>query len=224
MIVFIWPSCVCVGYSVTYSATNFNDSLWSTTVIYASGAGGSASGWRVGSGGHNGAYRQTRMTLNAGSGPTTVWSFHNCTIFTYEPQIQGAIESIDYSEYGIRLTGPQNTGPAVRQNGVFYIAPGLLVNESSWTKKSSSGLTEESFHVVGGTAHPDFSETAPPLELGFATGISTPSSQHGSTTTDIGIDNWALVVHPVPEPATLSLLALGGLAMVRRRKRGGGGL
>ena len=207
---------------ITFSASDFGDSLWSTLVIYQHGAGGTAYGWHVHSGGHIGGYRRCRITLNAGDGPTAVWGFHRCLPFGYDPETQGDIVSIDYYEYALAIkppSGGHNTGPGVRQDGVVYRAAGLFAYESSWTRKSMTGLRASDFTPVGGpsSAHPDFSSTGSPLEVGFVTGYSTPSTQHSSYSVDIGIDNWTFIIYPIPEPATLALLVLGGcLALLRR--------
>ncbi len=203
---------------VTFSATNFNDSLWATEVIYASGPGGDVSGWRVSSGGHVGAYRRCRISVNAG-GPTTIWGFNQCLPFSYDPSTQGAVETIDYAAYLIGFPGAHNTGPAIRQNGIIYAATGLLANDADWTRELMLGLRADDFHVIGGAAHPDFSSSASPFDVGFVTGYSTPSNQHGPYDIETGIDNWTFKVYPVPEPATMSLLALGGLAVLKRRQR-----
>ena len=50
----------------------------------------------------------------------------------------------------------------------------------------------------------------------FTVVLSTPGSISGSVTGKIFLNGMQLVV--VPEPATMSLLALGGIAMLRRRK------
>ena len=212
-----WNHSVAGAAPITFSETNFDNSIWDTTVVYAGGAGGSVSGWRVYPGGHSGAYRRCRITMNSG-GPAAVWGFHHYAAFAYDLQVEGAIESIDYYAYLIGFPGDNNTGPAIRQNGVVYAVPGLLATDPDWTGKSFVDLVDTDFHVIGGSAHPDFSGTGAPIEVGFITGHSTPSTQHGSYNVETGIDNWTFVITPVPEPATLSLLALGGLAMIRRRR------
>jgi len=208
---------------IVFSATDFGDALWSETVVYAGGPGGAVSGWHVGSGGHTGAYRQCRISINAG-GPAAVWGFHRCIPFSYDPQTQGAIDSVDYAAYLIGLPGAHNTGPAVRQNGVVYAAYGLLADDAAWTHKSLAGLTASDFQVIGGTAHPDFSSTGLAFEVGFITGYSTPNPNHGSYSVDSGIDNWTFIINPVeddviPEPAGLGLLGFAVLLARRRRRR-----
>jgi len=208
----------CLAAPVVFSATDFGDSLWDVTVVCAAGAGGAASGWQVENAGHGGAYRRNRISVNAG-GPAYVWAFHCCLPFTYDPNVQGAVASVDYAAYLIGLPGAHNTGPAIRQDGVGYAVTDLLAEDATWTLKSFSDLTEQDFRVIGGTAHPDFSASGSAFYLGYITGYSTPSSQHGAYDMDTGIDNWTFTVHPVPEPAALSLLALGGAVEMARRKR-----
>lgn len=201
---------------IVFSATDFGDALWDVTVVNTTGGGGSASGWHVETGGHAGGWRQCRITLNAG-GPASVWAFHRCIPFTYDPAAQGAISTVDFADYGIIVTGQHDTGPAIRQNGVVYAVTGLLVTEDSWTRHTLTGLTESDFHAIGGTAMPDFSAGGSALEVGFITGCATLVDDHGVYQVETGIDNWTFTANPVPEPASLSLLALGGLALLRRR-------
>jgi len=210
---------------VVYSATDFGDALWDTTVIYESGVTGSVSGWHVETGGHTGAFRQCRVTLDAG-GPGAVWGFHRCIPFTFSPQTQGAIDWIDHSEYAISIDPPgygHNTGPAIRQEGVVYVVSGLFTYETSWTYKSLTNLVASDFYVVGSpsSAHPDFSANGSPFEIGFVTGHSTKISQHGSRDVDVGIDNWTFVVNPVPEPFSLAFLGSAFVGVLAYRLRRG---
>jgi hypothetical protein len=203
---------------VIFSATDFGDVYWDIPVVITSGAGGTASGWHVETGGHTGAYRQCQITFNEG-GPASVWAFHRCIQFSYEPATQGAISSVDYSEWVISMGSPagQDTGPALRQNGTVYAVSSLFAGDADWTHKWIDGLQASDFTAVGGSGHPDFSASGEIFDVGFISLHSTPTLQHGAFSNDIGIDNWTFTV--VPEPATLSLLALGGLLALRRRRR-----
>lgn len=203
--------------STVFSATDFGDALWDVTVVSTTGEGGTASGWHVETGGHTGGWRQCRITLSEG-GPASVWAFHRCIPFTYDPATQGAISTIDFADYAIVVTGQHDTGPAIRQNGVVYAVTGLLVTEDTWTRQTLEGLTASDFHVIGGTSTPDFSANGSAFEVGFITGCATLVDDHEAYQVETGIDNWTFTVNPVPEPATLSLLALGSLALFRRRK------
>lgn len=51
----------------------------------------------------------------------------------------------------------------------------------------------------------------------FAYKVQPPSTSTNTTYNQISLDN--LVIETIPEPATLSLLGLGGLAVLRRRRR-----
>ena len=91
---------------------------------------------------------------------------------------------------------------------------------TQWTTKEILGLTAADFNLVvtdsydwvDRSRHPDFL-TGAAMELGFVTGNGGRSSYSRGA----AYDNWRISV--TPEPATLSFLLLGGLAVLRRRNR-----
>ncbi len=93
----------------------------------------------------------------------------------------------------------------------------------NWTTHTQSNLQASDFTIAADAEtvppittgpHPDFSATGAPITFGYLTTNGTPSTSYTVTG---GVDNWSVDVH-VPEPASLSVLALGALPLLRRRR------
>ena len=212
----------------------FNNSDWSlTTVTNATGTGSTAQGLQIPAGGNPNEYRRVRHQLVVTGAPFNgaVFSFHlNNTAF-YTPSTQGAITSIDYSEDSINFVpdtvvpgNGQGSGLLILQGGKYYRQQNPLLvmpysGYSNWTNNPAPGLLAADFAevslagVVNTSSNPDFSAAGSIMQLGFHRGNSGNSGYN----TDCGIDNWSVKI--VPEPATLSLLGLAGLAIMRKRAR-----
>jgi MYXO-CTERM domain-containing protein len=216
---------------VNFHDSNFNRSDWTNAVLYQSGNGG-----RVGSIEQqapdrlDGSYRQIEQTVNANKAGafSCFWEFYQygngITTGVFNPVTQGPIESIDYSQWA------QNTilgtpagfamGAAIKQNGRIYITLLDTNPEKIWTMKSHAELTANDFRLItNANAHPDFSATAATIFVGFYIGNSG-TRKSGAFTVGGGLDDWNMTINtPVgaPEPAAMTLLALGGLALLRRR-------
>lgn len=129
-----------------------------------------------------------------------------------------------------RLTATVIEGSqAVRAQGALYSS----ISAGSWRMKMFAGGSIENGAVVGGTliAQALYDETGRPehtwetVTMEYVAGANDPhlgkflfiSLEQTGTETAL-IDNLQFDANPVPEPATLGLLALGGLLVKRRRK------
>jgi hypothetical protein len=203
------------GHPARVSATTFFDGTFNPAdwevILFTGGNGGTTTTTQVTSGGNPGEYRRIENTINNAPGPglrSRVWGFHRRIGATYNPQVQGTIDSIDYSEDSILISGAgqgMGTGPAMRQNGgVYVIVPFLITPEDSWTHKQLTGLSEANFVLMTGgeppvdpTQHPDFSASGGPIEFGFVRANSTGPGGGGFERTG-GIDNWSLSINRHP--------------------------
>lgn len=118
-------------------------------------------------------------------------SFHNASLFTFN---------------SIYLTGAWSDGLNVEVQGYVGGLSGTRVDDTNVTVNASgplffapnwSGIDTVNFIVSGGTQHP-----------GFA-----PDNGNGP---QVAMDN--LSITPVPEPSTIALLTLGGLALIALSK------
>lgn len=156
-------------------------------------------------------YRRSVSTVNGGF-MSSVTEFHFQRFAVYDPATEGALESVDLFEkartlaqspVSLQLTADFAT---IRQNGAYYLeadngwAPENL--EGFWLRLRS-GLRAEDFQCSDGGcmdgAHPDFSGTAPPVELGYARRSFT--FNNNSWTFEYREDDWSARFHPVGGPA-----------------------
>lgn len=148
--------------------------------------------------------------------------------WTHDPQTQGAIESVAASMRTLPVAGAQLSVAVARiyiqQDGKLFHAniAGLSFDEPE-AVRNVSGLVATDFfelHPAKGTlldSHPDFSGS----EMAFGMGIqltSTGFSGAGQTTRLIGWDDASVRLQIVPTPGAATLLAAGGLMLVRRRR------
>ena len=226
---------------VLVAATSFVPRTEATTVVFSDGdfsgwtsttvadpGGASGSGYLVAFGGNpNAFYRVNQSTPGSTTPYSAIGMFHAPTgPFTYDPSVSGAIQSMDFSaDYkwlGVQLSMGQAVGVGVEQNDNIYLA--FTANTQSplgWTPSGTKTLTLANFGLVdakksvSGTwtigrdlsQPPDFSAGGAPLEFGLFTANSAASQQY------VGYDNYRLEIKPIPEPSTLILLTVCGLAL-----------
>jgi hypothetical protein len=201
----------------------FDPANWQVSTM-TEGNAGTVTASQVLTGGHTGAYRRINITVNAAYPypHSSVYSFHKLAGASFDPATQGAIESIDYAEDGILFPGGfgngMQTGLTIWQDGQLFRSGGLRANQFSWVAQSQNGLTEtDVFRCLNDkNVHPDFSATGSPMEFGFFRTLVTTDY---SLTFATGMDDWSVTIHSVPEPATMLLLALGGVGLLRRARR-----
>ena len=156
----------------------------------------------VAAGGHPGAYRRMAFQLapQAGTGGVAYTSLAG----TYQPQIQGAVYVIDYTEDGISLETSfakfTRSAMLLDQGGRKYIAtpPDSYPRLSTlWdVSQNTPSLRARDFTLLDGPACqagescPDFSSLGAPMRFGYwrvSTGAPGASISHG-------IDNWKVTV------------------------------
>lgn len=220
--------------AIVFSDSTFADSDWDLTV-FSYEFGGVTTATQVLTGGDTGAYREVTITLNAPTTePSAITGFHRKIGASYDPSIQGAVASIDYSESSILLDGHgngQTLGAAILQDGKVYRTLGLFSPDFFWVPKQLNGLQASDFAevltvgIVGGgkvttvdpNSNPDFSASGSVFEVGFVRSDRATAGFPNPITLRGGIDNWQFSITPVPEP-NASALALAAACLFCRRR------
>src|SRR5947209_6549079 len=132
---------------------------WQQLPTVVRGGGGSSTVTKSASGGNPGGFYQVDMTLNDGSrsNPSTVANVFINSNASYNPGVNGAITSIDYSEDDITFgvaSQSQSGGPALRQNGKLFVLPnwsGPVTN--TWKTQTKSGIRPADLSQLNGSAY-----------------------------------------------------------------------
>ena len=183
-----------VNGSHTYSDATFKNANWQETSVTI-GNGGVSTGVQEKTGGNPGSYRLITDTVASGASDSVIFGFHGDLKAVFNPATKGAITYLNYSESNKLFSGfgeGQRTGPALEQNGQFYFYDqALLTPQTKWQKTKVMKLTAADFLTDDLTQHPDFSQTAAPIEFGF---FRANSAGYSGYTIIAGIDNWAITV------------------------------
>ncbi len=185
--------------------------------------GGTIEDFQSSTGGNPGEFRQIKTTVNAGGG-SGVWGFFNRSGAIYDPAVQGAIWTIDYSEDAKYIDGTflvgsegQATGCMLLQGGTFYWNYMITTIAADWHTLESLSLIEDDFRSLNSiNDHPDFSANGEPINFGLFRANGTTGSAYFI---EAGIDNWSVTVNPVPIPGTIWLFTSGIIVFAGLRRR-----
>lgn len=190
---------------VVFQDGEFASSDWMSTVIASPAQNGpTRSEEQVATGGTPGAFR--RMLYSLTPGPSSLVTFNTSQRASYDPQAQGAIHVIDFTEDCI-VASPSSGAISVASNLLVeqgarrYVARGSdFCSSRAWLSlppKSSLGVADlvqiDGPACAVGEACPDFSGSAAPLRFGYVRGASLAASAPANAIVH-GIDNWTVTV------------------------------
>lgn len=193
----------------------FNPADWSITAETTTGASYLVAQHLTG-GNNTPAFRFMSHSLPpVETGLAEVHITHIYLGYTYHPQVEGAIEYLNYQESGIILSFPwpeafSTTQPVVYQDGRVFASPRFLRviadnSTSNWETGYLLALQADDFFPPGGAEndHPDFSAQGSPIQFGFmrtntrsATLPPVPATQN--LIIDQGVDDWQVTIYRDP--------------------------
>jgi hypothetical protein len=183
---------------------------------------GTGVNWSYGIYASSGTVNITAGTINAASGD---FSVYGATVNVHGGTLNGSIIATSVNVYGGTITPSTNSWYSIRTEGGGSIQGGNLTGTvvvDSGTMNISggtitSGLCADDAGVIN-IYGSNFDYGCGPIipTHGTLTGTLADGSTLNLTFSQQSAGE--IILNPAPEPATLSLLAFGGIAMLRRRK------
>ena len=189
---------------------DFADADWSVIPFVSVPGALTYTAAQVATGGNPGSYRKITYAVTQDS---RSWLFHAKSGAVYDPRSMGAIRSVDIS-FDCRYDGFSKANVSLEQDGRRYaaynvdgqLATGLCGGAANsgfaWTSEEPPSFARTDFVLVdgppcgAGQSCPDFSATAAPLQLGFASEVETgaPTPANPVAHFEYSIDNWKITI------------------------------
>lgn len=193
---------------VIVSDGDFSPANWQTHIYYQDTGTDVSATTTEPSGGNPGAHREMTLQWNTGGGTAAIYVFYEYKGASYDPSVQGAISSINYSQDG-RISSDSHGAASVTlparmgliQNGTIYRSRVASTIQSSpfpgpWANLTLDNLTASNFpkavETDPGPDRPDFSATGSEIFFGYVCAGSTGIAVREI---GIGIDNWSVTAN-----------------------------
>jgi hypothetical protein len=206
---------VVTAQAQTFSDTTFNNSDW-TALSFTQGTTSFTAG-QV-SLGNPDTGRQVSHVLGDMTAIGVAHVFNPASVTIGTGGIAGLTYQIDFI---VQPFAPVGVGFLVVQNGRYYISNYFGATQTQWTTAVSDTLTESMFGEVNismstvqnTNSNPDFDLVGSTLQFGYFT-----ANSGGPITIQSNYDNFSVSAEAVPEPATMTLLAIPALMALRKKK------
>ncbi|MFT3883602.1 MAG: putative Ig domain-containing protein [Gemmatales bacterium] len=199
--------------SYSYTDGDFIDANWDDATIFLRDGNPGLSGPSVNgpffssAGGNPGSYRFQGDDFRVGD---LIGTRSINTAISYNPQVQGAIGTIDFAMDAIQfppvLPGQGSGGtaytPALMQNGIVYFGTPFGNTSTTWKNYTVTGMTADEFDSeiipeerLGN--HPDFSANGATIFLGYGHWITGHGSTGFQLLNEFGADNMDFTIHNI---------------------------
>jgi hypothetical protein len=217
--------------AVQFADDTFNLSDYATPLLYVNSAGpATVVPQQIATGGNPGTALQTLYTFPPLSAPLETFIGFIRPSFSYDPAISGPIKRIavaadKFTTVNISTTPTTSIRPMILQNGQYFMSIiTVSASQNTYLTLSNQNLGRADFTLFDFTTgtfdaaqHPDFTSSS--MQFGFTSRFAIIGANIFDIHADLRFDNLIVEVVPVPEPATIALVAISGCGWISLRRR-----